>query len=66
MSEQEKYLTLLPDHQSVPTDPTQSKLYLLLNISNIKPPDYQGKVWVPLIPGYTIFTSLSIFFYNLV
>ena len=58
MSEQERYLTLLPGHQSVPTDPTQSKLYLLLKILNIEP-DFKEKVWVPLIPGYPIFTSLS-------
>jgi len=64
VSEQDRYLTLLPGHQLVPTDPTQSELYFLLKISNIDP-DYNGKVWVPLIPGYTIFTSLSGIFLQL-
>ena len=65
MSEQERYLTLLPGHQSVPTDPTQSKLYLLLKILNIEP-DCKGKVWVLLIPGYTISTSLTGIFLQLI
>ena len=57
MSEQERYLTLLPGHQSVPTDPTQSKLYLLLKILNIEP-DFKekvckGNISIPWLLGLT-------------
>jgi len=46
-------LTLLPEHQYLPNS-DQSQVYLLLKITKANP-DFNKKVYVPLIPDYAIF-----------
>ncbi|RIB06466.1 hypothetical protein C2G38_512961 [Gigaspora rosea] len=64
VSEQSQYLQLLPQHATLPNnyDKTnkQSSLYQLLTVNGIEP-DVNEKVYVPLIPGYTIYTYYGVY-----
>ncbi|CAG8744711.1 16014_t:CDS:2, partial [Gigaspora rosea] len=57
--EQNRFLSLLPEHASIPLDLNNKQLlYWLLSVKDI-PKEKNDKVWVPLIPGYTIFTFFA-------
>ncbi|CAG8826444.1 22672_t:CDS:1, partial [Gigaspora margarita] len=64
VSEQSQYLQLLPQHATLPNNYNetnkQSRLYQLLTVNGIEP-DLNKKVYVPLIPGYTIYTYYGVY-----
>ncbi|CAI2187262.1 294_t:CDS:2 [Funneliformis geosporum] len=56
-------LTLLSEHQYLPNG-NQSQVYLSLKVTKINS-DFNNKVYVPLIPGYAVFTYIGGYYFYL-